>query len=69
MASAKVKVAFTDKENMTDVYYVGDVFEGSEERINELIASGHVEATVDEKPKAEKPKAAPHRRKPAAAKE
>ncbi len=43
MDKAIVKVAFTDKENMTDVYYVGDVFEGSEERINELIASGHVE--------------------------
>ena len=29
---------------MADVYYPGDVFEGTDERVNELIASGHVEA-------------------------
>ena len=49
-----VKVAFTDKENMSDVYYEGDVFRGSEERVNELVASGHVEIMAeqpDEKPR------------------
>lgn len=55
---AVVKVAFTDKTNMADVYYPGDTFEGSEERVSELIASGHVEAA------AEKPKQ-PRRRKAA----
>ena len=45
---ALVKVAFTDKENMVDVYYPNDVFEGSEERVNELINSGHVVAVEDE---------------------
>ena len=40
---ATVKIAFTDKENMTDVYFPGDVFEGTAERVNELAESGHVE--------------------------
>lgn len=44
---ALVKVAFTDKTNMVDVYYPGDQFEGSEERVNELINSGHVVAVED----------------------
>lgn len=61
---ARVKVAFTDKENMTDVYYPGDMFEGSEERVNELIGSGHVE-TVDESTQTvDEPKAAPRRGRP-----
>ena len=55
---AIVKVAFTDKENMSSVYYAGDVFEGSEERIKELTISGHVE------PPAEAPKPT-RKRKPA----
>lgn len=53
-----VKVAFTDKENMTDVYYEGDVFEGSEERINELMASGHIEKADEQPKRGRKPKAA-----------
>lgn len=52
---ALVKVAFTDKTNMVDVYYPDDVFEGSEERVNELIGGGYVVAaeteTAEEKPK------------------
>lgn len=47
---ATVKTAFTDRENMSDVYYPGDVFEGTEERVNELAAGGYVEA-VEAKPK------------------
>lgn len=47
---ANVKAAFTDRENMSDVYYPGDVFEGSDERVNELAAGGYVEA-VEAKPK------------------
>lgn len=37
-------IAFTDRENMSDVYFPGDMFEGTDERVNELIESGHVEA-------------------------
>jgi hypothetical protein len=40
---AKVLIAFTDRENMADVYYPGDVFVGTEKRVNELVTSGHVE--------------------------
>ena len=47
---AVVKVAFTDKTNMSDVYYAGDTFEGSEKRIEELTISGHVEP-MNEAPK------------------
>lgn len=52
---ARVIVAFTDKNDLTRVYNVGDVFEGEQARIDELIASGHVE-TVDKAAKAQKPK-------------
>lgn len=40
---ARVIVAFTDKNDMSTVYSVGDTFEGTTERVNELIISGHVE--------------------------
>lgn len=52
---ARVIVAFTDKNDLTRVYSVGDVFEGEQARIDELIASGHVE-TVNKATKAQKPK-------------
>ena len=41
---ARVIVAFTDKNDMSSVYQVGDTIEGTQERVNELIASGHAEA-------------------------
>ena len=58
---ATVIIPFTDKEHMDNVYYQGDTFEGSEERINELVNSGHVKVDETEKK--------PTRRRTAKAKE
>lgn len=44
---ANVLVSFVDKTNMADYYNAGDVFEGDEERINELVDGGYVQP-VDE---------------------
>lgn len=44
---ANVLVSFVDKTNMADYYNAGDVFEGDEERINELVIGGYVQP-VDE---------------------
>lgn len=58
---AKVIQPFTCKISRNN-YKLGDVYEGSSERIDELIAKGKVEAEQPEKaeqshvPKAEKPK-------------
>ena len=46
---AKVIVAFTDKNDYSRVYNVGDTFKGSDERVAELVASGHVEAISEKK--------------------
>lgn len=53
---ARVIVAFTDKTNFNDVYREGDTFEGTEERVNELVCGGYVV-------KADDPKAVPRKRK------
>lgn len=44
MAKVKAQVIadFTDRENFANVYHIGDAFEGTQERVDELIASGHV---------------------------
>jgi hypothetical protein len=41
---ARVLVAFTDRENIMNVYQVGDTFEGAAGRVDELVAGGYVEA-------------------------
>lgn len=51
---ARVIVAFTDKNDMSSVYQIGDTFEGTQERVNELITSGHVEQL--DKPRKRQPK-------------
>lgn len=51
---ARVIVAFTDRENLANVYQVGDTFEGCEERVDELAAGGYLEEIeASKKPKAE----------------
>lgn len=47
---AEVIVGFWDKYDTTTCYAVGDVFEGSEERIIELADTGHVRP-IEEAPK------------------
>lgn len=54
---AKAIARFRDRFNPTCIYEVGDVFEGTDERVAELAAGGLVEPIV-EKPKApRKPRA------------
>lgn len=49
LIKARVLVAFTDRENIMNVYQVGDTFEGTAERVDELIADGYVEAAESAK--------------------
>jgi hypothetical protein len=62
MAAARVIVDFRDREHMEKTYYVGDMFEGSDERVEELIAGGYVEkiAEAAKKPTRQR-KAAPNK--------
>lgn len=59
---AKAKAKFRDRFNPENIYEVGDIFEGSEERIAELAKGGWVEPIVEKapakprKPRASKPK-------------
>lgn len=48
---ARVVAAFRDRENKAVVYSVGDEFEGSKERIEELTIGGYL-APIEKKPKA-----------------
>lgn len=48
---AKAKALFRDRFNPENIYKVGDIFEGTAERIAELEAGGWVEAIHEEKPK------------------
>jgi hypothetical protein len=58
--NAKVIKPFFDLSNPSDVYAVGDTFEGTDERVNGLIQKGFLE------PMAEKPKPKPKAKKKAA---
>jgi len=49
---ARVIAAFNDRENPKSTYTVGDVFEGSPERVNELMCGGYLAAIEGKKPKA-----------------
>lgn len=49
---ACVIAAFNDRENPIATYNVGDTFEGSQERVNELMCGGYLAAFEDKKPKA-----------------
>ena len=40
---ARVIVAFTDKNDMSSVYQIGDTFESTQARVNELVTGGYVE--------------------------
>lgn len=51
---ARVIVAFTDKNDMSSVYQIGDMFEGTQERVNELVTGGYVELL--DKPRKRQPK-------------
>lgn len=54
---AKVINRFFDRLNPSDIYEVGDVFEGDEARIAELVAGGWVEAIREEASKKQAKKA------------
>ena len=54
-SKAKVIAAFNDRENPAETYQVGDTFEGTEERINELVYGGYL-APVEEKTQKQEPK-------------
>lgn len=47
---AKVTKAFYDLEHPENTYQPGDVFEGSEERVQGLVAGGFVLACEERKP-------------------
>ena len=53
---ARVIVAFSDRENLANVYQVGDTFEGFEERVDELAAGGYLEEIEAPKKPKEEPK-------------
>lgn len=50
LTKARVVAVFRDRETSV-VYSVGDEFEGSAERVDELISGGYL-APIDKKPKA-----------------
>lgn len=50
---ARVVVPFTDKTTMADVYQVGDTFEGTKERVSELVTGGYVVIENGKEKKAE----------------
>ena len=39
---ARVLVAFSDRENLANVYQVGETFTGTQERVDELAGGGYV---------------------------
>ena len=49
LIKARVIVAFSDRENLANVYQVGDTFQGTQERVDELTAGGYVEPTAAKK--------------------
>lgn len=55
LIKSRVIVAFRDRENLANVYQVGDTFEGSQERTDELTTGGYLApiTTTAKKPKAE----------------
>lgn len=54
---AKVIRKFFDRFNPSDIYGIGDVFEGEEARVAELVAGGWVEAIREEAQKKQAKKA------------
>ena len=46
---ARVLVAFTDREDFTNVYQIGDTFQGTQARVDELAAGGYVEPIASKK--------------------
>lgn len=55
MVKAKVLVTFRDREHMENVYQQGGVFEGTQERVNELAAGGYVKQIPQTQAKKAKP--------------
>lgn len=53
---AQVIAAFNDRENVGVVYNVGDTFEGSQQRIDELTAGGYLMQLEEKASKAESKK-------------
>ncbi len=50
---AQVIAAFNDREHKSDTYQIGDTFEGSKNRVDELMAGGYL-APIEETDKKER---------------